>query len=109
MALDHAGDFVAGTNLAGVLGLAILAVHAVLGRRWRAGHADLARDVVSAEWLGAAAAALGAVGLSLAGLDQELVGDTSGTGQLFSIAVAALLAAGFLVGRRTHAGRLLGR
>lgn len=111
MVQDHANDFLAGTALAGLLGLVAAVAYALLRRRWGTRAVAVALPGGVEQLVGAVLAALVAVGV-LAQLLDTLSAQGSrayGLAQSVALAVAALVAAVALAlwGRRAHRRPLL--
>ena len=103
MTADHANDFLQNAAGCGVLGVFGLGLYLWLRRRWSGAAVATALPRGSDDIVGAALAVVTAVGLLGQGVDAVVVTDANGAGALFSLAVAALLAAAFF-GRQAVRG-----
>lgn len=86
---DHVFEFVAGTTLAGLLGLLGLAGYLFLRHRWRDRATRTALPAGTAEALGAALAAIAAAVCAAQVFDVETVQHGIGAGEPLSLAIAA--------------------
>jgi hypothetical protein len=96
MTIDHADDFLRNCVVAGLFGLVALVSFAWLRRRWSSIEVERSLPRCTEEIAGAVLAVIAAVVLVAQGTDAVIVTRGSGSGQSFSLAAGAALAAGFL-------------
>lgn len=97
--LDHAQEFLLGTELAGIVGVLGLAAWVVLGRRWRTTPSTSLFPRGSAEAIGAALALAGGLFAAAQGRTASQVAAGSLAGRDFSLGVGAALALGYFLAR----------
>lgn len=95
--LEHAQEFLFGTDFGGVVGFIGLAVWILLGRRWRTRPSTGLFPRGSAEAIGAALALAGGLFAAAQGLTAAQAAGGSLAGRDFSLSVAAALALGYFV------------
>jgi MYXO-CTERM domain-containing protein len=100
MTADHADDFLRNAAAGGVLGLLALGGYELLRRRWTSRAIATALPAGSEDVLGAGLALLSAVVLFGQGVDAVMVTHGNGSGQPFSLALAATLAGAFFARAR---------
>jgi hypothetical protein len=99
MTADHVAEIISTAFAGGVLGLLTLAAHGWMRRRWQDRGTLTALPVGSAEAVGAILALLVALGTAGNGVDLELVQRGQGAGQMFSLGIAAAVAAAYFAVR----------